>query len=95
MEKQQESRNKPVQSYKCGSVQAAVWENEREVNINGKKVMKNFSTVSIERRYTDKDGQWKSTSTFRVNDLPKVALAASKAFEYIILNGKTDEEDGQ
>ena len=35
--------------------------------------------------YTDKDGNWKSTNSMRINDLPKAALVLNKAYEYLVI----------
>ena len=49
-----------------------------------------FKTVSFDRRYMDKQsGQWKSTNTLRVGDLPKAAMVLQKAYEYLILKVDT------
>lgn len=67
--------------FQAGAVQATIFNNPgREDTI--------FQTISIVRRY-NKDGEWKSSSSFRVMDLPKVALVAGKAYEYLVLKSGT------
>ncbi len=73
--------NKPEIKFRAGPVSATVWKNTGIKD--GQKTQ--FTTVSIERGYKDKDGSWKSTTSMRVNDLPKAALALTKAYEYIVL----------
>ncbi|MBW2998460.1 hypothetical protein KY321_02880 [Candidatus Woesearchaeota archaeon] len=73
--------------FSTGAISAVVWNNEGK-DSEGKPT--EFKTISIDRRYQDKDGNWKSTSSLRVNDLPKVVLVANKAFEYLSL--KEDSE---
>ena len=82
-----ESKNRPEKVFSTGAVNVSVWKNEAVKD--GSK--SEFRTVSIQRRYTDKNGEWKSTSTLRVNDLPKAALALNKAFEYLVLKGQDAE----
>lgn len=68
----------PVKKFSTGAVQVAVWENE------GKEGNK-FYSVSLDKRYKDKNNDWKSSSSFKMNDLPKAVLALQKAFEFMAL----------
>ena len=74
-------KNKPVKKFKAGAISATVWKNKNQVN--GKDI--EFQTVTIIRNYKDKKGEWKSTSSMGLNDLPKVELVARKAYEYLAL----------
>jgi len=65
--------------FKCGSVTATVWANERE-NQGGKF---SVGSVSFARRYKKADGQWASSESFGKNDLPKLQIVAGKAYEYL------------
>lgn len=75
--------NKPEKKFRAGAISATVWRNHGQ-NKNGEPVI--FKTVSLERNYMDKNEEWKSTHSFRVNDLPKVALVSNKAYEYIVMS---------
>lgn len=75
-------KNKPVFSIKVGGIEAATWE---QTSKNGA-----FLTVSINRNYKDKDGSWKKTNTYRINDLPQIQLAIAKCYEDAKLNHKTE-----
>jgi hypothetical protein len=44
-----------------------------------------YRTISLERGYKDKNGEWKSTNSFRINDLPRAALVLQEAYRYIVL----------
>ncbi len=68
----------PVKKFSVGGVQVAIWENE------GKEGSKYYS-VSFDRRYKDKNDEWKSTSSLKANDLPKAILALQKAYEFVSL----------
>lgn len=70
--------NTPVKKFRAGAVSATIW-------TNTSKEGGEYNTVSFERGYKDKDGAWKSTSSLRLNDLPKAALVLTKAYEYIAL----------
>ena len=74
---------KPEISFKCGSCDAAVFENE--ITKDGKKIKK----VAFQNRYKNSDGEWKTTYSLDVNDIPKAILALSKAYEYIVLSDKS------
>ncbi len=79
---------KPEKVFSTGAINVAVWKNDA-VSKDGNKT--EFRTVNIQRRYADKSGEWKSTSTLRINDLPKAALALNKAFEYLVMKGQDSE----
>ncbi len=68
----------PVKKFSAGAVQVAIWEND------GKEGAK-FNTVSIQRSYKDKDGEWKSSNSLNTSDLPKAILTLQKAYEYLAL----------
>ena len=78
---------KPEISFKCGSCDAAVFENE--IAAGGKTIR--IKKVSFQKRYKDSDGEWKNTNSLDVNDIPKAILALTKAYEYIVLSDKSTE----
>ena len=79
---------KPEKRFKCGGCEAAVFENE--INRGG-KTMK-IKKVSFQKRYKSMDGEWKSTNSLDVNEIPKAILALSKAYEYLVIWESTEEE---
>ena len=68
----------PIKKFSVGGIQLAIWENEGQEN-------RKFYSVSFDRRYKDKEGNWKSTTSLGANDLPKAILALQKAYEFIAL----------
>ncbi len=72
--------NQPLKKYKTGQVSGAVWENE--ANVNGQRVTLRKATV--ERRYKDKDGNWKSSGSFGRNEIPLAIYVLGKAFGAIV-----------
>ena len=74
--------NLPEKKFRAGAVSATIWKNKAE-NKEGSEV--EYNTISIERNYTDKEGKWQSTNSFRINDLPKASVVLNKAYEYLIL----------
>lgn len=88
---QEETKQKgkaPMTSFRAGGVKATVWENEIKTK-DGKTI--DVYSVNIDRSYKDGD-EWKTTNSFKLNDLPKVQLVASKAYEYLALKAN-DLED--
>ena len=87
METKQETKQTPEKKFRAGAISATVWKNDGQKG--------SYRSVQLTRSFRDKSEQWKTTSTFRINDLPKVALVASKAFEYLAMSdhGQTSESD--
>ena len=65
--------NKPVKKIRVGSVTATIWAQEG-----------GFYTANLERSYKDKEGNWKSTNSFSVDDLVVAAKVATMAADAII-----------
>lgn len=87
--------NAPEKKFSTGSIVAAVWSNKARTK-SGEET--EFKTVTLQRRYKDKDGKWKSSSSLRLNDLPKAVMVLNKAYEYLVLRdgdaeGAIHEED--
>ncbi len=80
-------KNMPEKTFRASPVSATIWANEATTKDGETKM---FRTISLERTYKDKDGNWKKTNSLRTNDLPKAMLVLNKAFEYISL-----QEDSQ
>lgn len=74
--------NLPEKKFSTGGLVATVWQNQG-TSKTGEDV--SYRTVSFQRRYKDPSGEWKSTSTLRVNDLPKASLVLQKAYEYLVM----------
>lgn len=77
------STNKPAQTFKAGAIKATIWSNTSTSD-------KTYHTVTIARVYK-KEEQWKETTSFGRDDLPKVNLVASQAYEWILEQKKSDD----
>jgi hypothetical protein len=75
--------NMPEKKFSTGVVSATVWKNNGVSKKTGEST--EFRTISLQRRYTDKDGNWQTTNSLRINDLPKASLVLGKAYEYLVL----------
>jgi len=82
---------KPVEKFTAGQVSAALWENEITTS-NGNKAT--VLKASIQRRYKDKDGQWKSSTSFSRNEIPLAIYCLQKAFEKIVEKQIDGADDG-
>ena len=74
--------NLPEKKFSTGALVATVWQNQGKSK-EGEEV--SYRTVSFQRRYMDKKGDWQSTNTLRLNDLPKASLVLQKAYEYLVM----------
>jgi hypothetical protein len=74
--------NRPEKKFSAGSIHATVWRNE-VTSKDGNPT--SFMTVTFERNYKDKNGDWKTSSALRINDLPKASLVLNKAYEYMAI----------
>jgi len=82
------SGQKPVAKYQAGQISAAIWENE--ISVNGRQVT--VLKATVQRRYKDKDGDWKSSGSFSRNEIPLAIYCLEKSFEHMI-EGQKDEDD--
>ena len=72
---------KPEKEFKVGAVHAAIWSNPRRT---GDGRMFNSQKVILERVYRDNMGNFKSTYSLEISDIPKAILALKKAYEYLV-----------
>lgn len=77
---------KPLAKFRAGQVSCALWENEINVNGNSKTILK----ASIQRRYKDSSGNWKSSASFSRTEIPFAIYCLTKAFDKIV----QEETDG-
>lgn len=69
----------PEKVFRIGLISASVFVNEVDGD-NGKRELRN---VSLQRRYRDGDGEWKSSATFTLADLPAARRAMEIAQTYV------------
>ena len=67
---------KPEKTFRIGRLSATIWLNEGN---EGTK----FYSVDIVRNYKDKDGNWKTTSSFSHDELLNVAMLAQRAETFV------------
>ncbi len=71
-------KTKPISEVRIGSVKAAIWQNKTEHGIR--------HNVTFSRSFKDGE-QWKSSDSFGRDDLPRLILAAQKAYEGLFQTG--------
>ncbi len=76
-------KKRPEKKFRAGPISATIWANEGK-NDKGEPVT--FKSISFDRNYMDKEGNWQSTNSLRTNDLPKAMLVLSKAYEYVSIS---------
>ena len=85
---------KPVCKIRAGQVSAALWENKVTTK-SGNEV--DILKATVQRRYKDKDGNWKSSNSFGRNEIPLAIYCLTQAFQKIIdeqsANSSSDIEE--
>ena len=83
-----EGKQLPVKKFSTGVISATIWRNERTTKDG--QVFETHS-VNLQRRYANKNGEWMTSNSLRIADLPKAALVLEEAFKYLVLSGKGEE----
>ena len=68
----------PEKTFRQGSCSASVFANTFKKN--GKDI--EVKRISVQKAFKDDNG-WKTTNSYDINDLPKLILVASKAYDYL------------
>ena len=77
-----EGKNIPEKKFSTGVITATVWQNQGRAK-TGETVA--YRTVSLQRRYKDRNGAWQTANSLRTNDLPRASLVLQKAYEFLVL----------
>ncbi|MFA6186459.1 MAG: hypothetical protein WC770_04500 [Phycisphaerae bacterium] len=83
------SGQNPIATVKAGQVSSALFENE--ITVNGKRVT--VLRATVQKRYKDKDGSWKSSNSFSKQELPLAIFCLEKCFEKMIGEGSSNNEE--
>lgn len=82
---------KPVAKFRAGQVSAAIWENEITMK-NGHKAT--MLKVTVERRYRDKGGNWKSSGSLARHEIPLAVYVLQRSFEHMVESQKDEGDNG-
>jgi hypothetical protein len=74
-----EAKRKPATTIRVDDCSASIW--SREYVIQG--TPKKFYSMTLERSYKDRDGQWKYTRSFDADSLGKIVSLCQQAQEAI------------
>jgi len=89
----EETSRKPFATVRIrGGISAAVWRNEIATS-NGSATVEN---ITLQRRYFDKKtNEWQTATSFRREDLPRVALVAQILYERLmVIDSHARSEEG-
>ncbi|MBE3037080.1 MAG: hypothetical protein IMZ70_08395 [Candidatus Atribacteria bacterium] len=75
----------PIFTVRVGSIQFSVWENDTD-----KGPMR---SVTINKSYMDAKKEWKTTQSFKVQDMPLIDLGLQEVMKFQYLKGGVAEED--
>ncbi len=81
---------RPVKEFRAGTIKAAIWANETE---SGAGTSVRYS-VQVQKRFRDSNGNWRDSRSFFPEDLPRLGLVVSSAFEYCVLQEACNEPEG-
>ncbi|MFW6061182.1 MAG: hypothetical protein ACOC93_00080 [Planctomycetota bacterium] len=73
-------KNQPIRKFAAGPIEAAIWRNEVVYDDRVRVLLK----ASVSRRYKDRSGEWKTTTSFSRSDLPLVIYCLLQAFAFIL-----------
>jgi hypothetical protein len=85
----EQNRTKPVKDFRAGNIQASIWKNE--VQQQGQTVVRH--SVRIQKQFRKEDGSYEDTLYYFRDDLPRLALVAQKAYEFIVLRESSEPEE--
>ena len=83
------ANNKPKEKISAGTVSCALWENDLTTR-DGKTIT--VLKASIEKRYRDAAGVWKSSNSFGRNEIPQAIYCLMKAYAAMMEKSSDEEE---
>ena len=74
--------NRPIKEFRVRNLSLAIWQNEG--TRDGRPVT--LHSITLNKRYRDQEtGEWRDSSSFFPDDLPRLRLLLDKAYEHILL----------
>jgi len=74
--------NRPLFHQACKDVEVTVWDNLKQ-NPDGKEY--SMKTITIQKQFL-KDGVYSKTTSFKVSDIPKIALCLDEVYKKLMLS---------
>lgn len=82
--------NQPVKEFRARNISLAIWQNEGIRH--GQPVT--LHSVTLNKRYYDKEtDEWKDSSSFFPDDLPRLRLLLDKAYEHLLLRDRDKDRE--
>ena len=81
------NEKRPAKKFRAGGISAALWKGTMQLK-DGTEI--ETASVALDKRYKDAEGNWKSSSYLRVNDVPKAIFVLQKAYEYMVAKNADD-----
>lgn len=75
----EDTKRRPLKSYRQGDVSASVWARDHQV----RGAVRRFYSVTFERSYRDATGQYRYTRSFSPDDLGALMMVAQQTGDYI------------
>ena len=83
--------NQPIKSFRAGGVRASIFANVQKLE-QGRSLTTH--RVVLDRRYKDKDGNWKSTNGYSENELQKARLVLQLAYQFLAMKEPETADNG-
>ena len=80
----EQTNRQPDRRFKCGGVIASIWVNDTGESGHGMQ-----AKIQLVCHFQASDGQWGKTTSFNINDLPRVSAVVRRAYDWLNL---TEEE---
>ena len=75
-----EEKKAPVYRARLGLLQMAVWEDQREVDVN---TTRTYHSVTLKRSYKDKSGNWQETTALGADDVSNAIYLLQKSLAFL------------
>ena len=80
-------RQKPTKRFSRGRCSVSIFFNEAHKEGETIKIPK----AVFQKRFRDKDGTWRSTTSLNVSDIPKAILCLNAAFDFLTISPSPDD----
>jgi len=80
---------KPIEKFRAGQVDCALWENEITVNGERRAILK----ATLSKRYKDRDGDWQTSQSYSRTEIPLAIWCLWRAFETMIDSRRGEIEE--
>ncbi len=80
VQQQAQQKQKPLDKFSNSGVATAIWPNQIMVNNQSKIIFK----ATLQKRFKDKDGNWKNSNSYSKNEIKHAIYCLEKAYDKII-----------